>query len=112
VSTYYDSLLAKVSVWAETRDLALARMKRALAEFELSGPITNLEFHSALLQHPSFVQGKYHTGFVDGHRDLLPTHTAAPAEVAAFAVATELEQPPARVPENVPVSRWAASFRP
>jgi acetyl-CoA carboxylase, biotin carboxylase subunit len=67
VSPYYDSLLAKVIVWAPDRGQALARMDRALAEFDLSGPAltTTIDFHRRILRHPTFRAGLHSTAFVD-----------------------------------------------
>src|SRR5262249_45762246 len=49
VPRFYDSLLAKVAVWDVDREAATARMRRALAEFELTGLSTLIPFHQALL---------------------------------------------------------------
>nr|ASV46789.1 pyruvate carboxylase subunit A [uncultured bacterium] len=67
VSPYYDSLLAKVVVWAPDREQALARMRRALAEFEISGPAlsTTVDLHRAILAHPQFRAGLHSTAFID-----------------------------------------------
>ena len=56
VSPYYDSLLAKVIVWAPTRDEALARADRALAEFAVEGRgmATTIPLLRRLLAHPAF----------------------------------------------------------
>jgi acetyl-CoA carboxylase, biotin carboxylase subunit len=67
VSPYYDSLLAKVVVWAPDREQALARMRRALAEFEISGPAlsTTVDLQRAILAHPQFRAGLHSTAFID-----------------------------------------------
>jgi hypothetical protein len=57
VSVHYDSMLAKLLVRAETRDLALERMDWALSRFVILGLPTNLEFLRALLRHPAFRAG-------------------------------------------------------
>ena len=49
VPSFYDSLLAKVSVWDTNRERATARMLRALGEFELEGPASLVPFHRAFL---------------------------------------------------------------
>ena len=64
VPIHYDPMLAKLIVWAETRDLAIARAKRALREFTLHGPIHNLPFHLWVLDQPAFVDGSYTTDFL------------------------------------------------
>ena len=65
VPPYYDSLLAKVIVHADTRDEALAKMDRALAEFECRGVTTTIDFHRALLAHPVFRSGEHRLDFVE-----------------------------------------------
>jgi acetyl-CoA carboxylase biotin carboxylase subunit len=67
ISPYYDSLLAKVIVWAPDRDQALARMERALTEFQISGRgvVTTVDFHRSILRHPAFRAGTHATDLVD-----------------------------------------------
>ncbi|GAB3977441.1 hypothetical protein GCM10027615_49370 [Plantactinospora veratri] len=67
VGPYYDSLLAKVVVWAPDRDLALGRMERALYEFDVDGPgvRTTIPFLRRVLDDPGFRKGRYSTGLVD-----------------------------------------------
>jgi acetyl-CoA carboxylase biotin carboxylase subunit len=65
VPPFYDSLLAKLIVRAETRPAALARMRRALAEFVVEGCKTNLDFFRRLLANAEFVSGKMDTHLVE-----------------------------------------------
>ena len=71
ISSYYDPLISKLCVWAPTRERAVARMRRALAEYVVTGIRTNLAFHEKLFQHPEFVAGRYDTGFIERYRDAL-----------------------------------------
>ncbi len=72
LSSYYDPLISKLSVWAPTRAQAVSRMKRALSEYVVTGIRTNLAFHQRLVGHPEFVAGRYDTGFIERHAaDLL-----------------------------------------
>jgi acetyl-CoA carboxylase biotin carboxylase subunit len=72
ISSHYDPLISKLSVWAPTRTLAVARMKRALSEYVVTGIRTNLAFHQRLFAHPEFVVGRYDTGFIERYaRELL-----------------------------------------
>jgi acetyl-CoA carboxylase biotin carboxylase subunit len=68
VSPYYDSLLAKLVVWAPDREQALARMDRALAELRVEGPgvATTAGFHRMILRHPDFQAGTHNINLV-GH---------------------------------------------
>lgn len=65
VPPYYDSLLAKLIVWGETRDVALARSRRALAEFEVGGLKTNIPFHRAIIDNDAFLDAKVSTNLLD-----------------------------------------------
>jgi acetyl-CoA carboxylase, biotin carboxylase subunit len=64
VPPHYDSLLAKLIVWDETRDAAIARMQRALDEFIIEGVTTTIPFHQRLLKHPGFMSGDTYTRFL------------------------------------------------
>ncbi|PZG14307.1 pyruvate carboxylase subunit A [Micromonospora craterilacus] len=67
VGPHYDSLLAKVAVWAPDRELALNRLERALGEFEISGAgvRTTIPFVRRVLDDADFRKGRYSTGLVD-----------------------------------------------
>lgn len=69
VSPYYDSLVAKLIVWAPDRPAAMDRMLRAVGEFQISGPgmKTTLGFHRRILNHPAFRSGEFSTDFVERH---------------------------------------------
>ena len=64
VPPYYDSMIAKLIVTAATREIAIARMKRALAEFMIRGIKTTIPFQQEILNHPDFVSGNYDIGWV------------------------------------------------
>lgn len=64
VTRFYDSLLAKVIVTAETRGEAIARLRGALLDFHILGVKTNIPFLLAVLEHPRFVAGEVDTGWV------------------------------------------------
>ncbi|HLQ11229.1 MAG TPA: acetyl-CoA carboxylase biotin carboxylase subunit [Ktedonobacteraceae bacterium] len=64
VPPHYDSLLAKLIVWADTREAAIARMQRALAEFVIEGVTTTIPFHQRLLKHEGFIRGDTYTRFL------------------------------------------------
>ena len=88
ISSFYDPLVSKLSVWAPDRPRAIARMRRALAEYVVTGIRTNLAFHEKLFVHPEFVAGRYDTGFIPRHRDALMGYaTAAAADEKEFAAA-------------------------
>jgi acetyl-CoA carboxylase, biotin carboxylase subunit len=65
VPTEYDPLLAKLVVWGTDRDEALARMRRALSEYQVFGIRTNIPFFRQILEHPDFIAGRCDTGFIE-----------------------------------------------
>ncbi|HHY48698.1 MAG TPA: pyruvate carboxylase, partial [Alphaproteobacteria bacterium] len=65
ITRYYDPLLEKVTCWAPTPDEAIARMHRALREFRIRGVATNLAFLENIITHPSFIENRYTTRFID-----------------------------------------------
>ncbi|MDA7426530.1 pyruvate carboxylase [Thalassococcus lentus] len=70
ITRYYDSLLVKVTAWAQTPDKAIKRMDRALREFRIRGVTTNIEFVINLLKHETFLNNQYSTKFIDTTPDL------------------------------------------
>jgi acetyl-CoA carboxylase, biotin carboxylase subunit len=88
ISSFYDPLISKLSVWAPTRERAVARMRRALSEYVVTGIRTNLAFHEKLFAHPEFAAGRYDTGFIERYKDdLLQYPQVKPERRAAVAVA-------------------------
>jgi acetyl-CoA carboxylase biotin carboxylase subunit len=65
VPAYYDSLLAKIIVHAETRDLALARLRRALDEFKIEGIVTTASLHKRLARLDDVQAARFDTGFLE-----------------------------------------------
>ncbi|MGA0898791.1 MAG: acetyl-CoA carboxylase biotin carboxylase subunit [Luteolibacter sp.] len=64
VPPHYDSMIAKLIVTAATREIAIARMKRALKEFTIRGIKTTIPFQLEIINHPDFVNGTYDIGWV------------------------------------------------
>ena len=86
----YDPLLSKLAVWAATRKEAIARMLRALGEYDVGGIKTNIGFFRKILDDPAFRSGDLHTQFVDEFlaRDGVPgDERQDPLEVAALVAA-------------------------
>ncbi|MCC7385333.1 MAG: acetyl-CoA carboxylase biotin carboxylase subunit [Deltaproteobacteria bacterium] len=67
VTPHYDPMISKLSVWAQSRDIAVARMDRALSEYVVNGVTTNITFLRRVMQHAAFKEGKLDTGFIDRH---------------------------------------------
>jgi len=96
IPVFYDSLLAKLAVWAETREEAICRLGRALAEYSIEGVRTTLEFFQDIVVDPDFRSGHLDTGFIDRFLDAR-TRTVAPdsttstlSDLAAVAAAIHL----------------------
>jgi len=64
VPPYYDSMIAKLIVTGATREIAIARMSRALGEFMIRGIKTTIPFQQEILRHPDFINGTYDIGWV------------------------------------------------
>jgi acetyl-CoA carboxylase biotin carboxylase subunit len=64
---YYDSLLAKIITWGRDRTEAVARMRRAIAETQIQGVKTNLDYLALVLSDPRFAAGDIDVGFVERH---------------------------------------------
>ena len=99
VSMFYDPMIAKLITWAPTREAAIDAQVAALDAFEIEGPGTNLDFLSALMQHPRFRSGEITTGFIaEEYPDGFQGAPASPqlirtlAGVAAFAATAEADR--------------------
>ena len=71
IPPFYDSMIAKLVVWGRDRDEAIARMKRALYEYVLTGGANNIAFHQAVMQNPRFVRGELDTHFIETETGLM-----------------------------------------
>ncbi len=65
VPPYYDSMIAKLIVRAQTRSECITKMSRALDEFIVEGIKTTIPFHKQLMKDESFRKGDFHTGFIN-----------------------------------------------
>ncbi len=70
IPPFYDSMIAKLIVWAEDRPRAIARTKRALWEFQIGGVRNNIAFHTVVMNHPQWIKGEYNTSFIPKYRIL------------------------------------------
>ncbi|MBY0581780.1 MAG: acetyl/propionyl/methylcrotonyl-CoA carboxylase subunit alpha, partial [Sphingomonas sp.] len=99
VSIFYDPMIAKLITWAPTRQRAIEAQIGALDAFEIDGPGHNIDFLSALMQHPRFQSGKITTGFIaeeypDGFHGAPadPDLIRSLAAIAAFAATAEADR--------------------
>jgi acetyl-CoA/propionyl-CoA carboxylase biotin carboxyl carrier protein len=111
IGIHYDPLLAKIIAHAETRELAVCRLRAALRAFPVLGIRTNIPFLLRLIDLPTFAEGRLDTGLVERH---LPALTGCvppgPAVFAAAAAAPEgvMIRPQE---EAVPADPWSSPNR-
>jgi acetyl-CoA carboxylase biotin carboxylase subunit len=65
ISPYYDSLIAKIICWDETRETAIIRTLRALSDLDVDGVPTTRDFAAEILRTPEFVSGEYSTSLLE-----------------------------------------------
>ena len=80
ISPYYDSLLVKVSAYANRFDDARRKAIRALEETQIKGVKTNTAFLLNVLNHPTFIEGKCDTGFIEANPELIDIRPAIDRE--------------------------------
>jgi acetyl-CoA carboxylase biotin carboxylase subunit len=82
VPLFYDPLLSKLIVWGRDRTQAIARMRRALVEYEIMGVRTTLPFDRWLMEHPRFISGDLSTDFVAEEWETRKKHATDHGHVA------------------------------
>jgi acetyl-CoA carboxylase biotin carboxylase subunit len=115
VPIYYDSLVSKLIAWGETREQAIARMRRALSEYEVAGIRTTLPFFRWLLDDEHFLRGDVDTTFLDrtlSSRNGQPfaSPAASAEDAAAIAAALHLSVSGRPSPTRA-VSAWTRGAR-
>ncbi|MFA9389274.1 MAG: acetyl-CoA carboxylase biotin carboxylase subunit [Prolixibacteraceae bacterium] len=73
IPIYYDPMISKLIVWAQTREEAIQRMKRALFEYKITGVKTSIPFLKRIMETPDFAGGKYNTHFIPNNEEFLMT---------------------------------------
>jgi len=73
IPLYYDPLISKLICWGKTRDEAIARMKRALYEYKITGVKTSIRLLARIMDTPAFKDGTYNTHFIEQNSDFLFT---------------------------------------
>jgi acetyl-CoA carboxylase biotin carboxylase subunit len=71
IPIYYDPMVSKLICWSRTREGAIARMKRALYEYKITGVKTNIRFLEMIMDCPAFREGKYNTQFIEKNQEWL-----------------------------------------
>ena len=95
IPSFYDSMIAKLVVWGETRDAAVARLRRALREYRVAGVRTTIPFFQWLVDQPVFLDAGFDTTFLDRElktRQGRPFVTASPEAERDAVVAAALAE--------------------
>lgn len=71
IPLHYDPMITKLISWAPTRAEAIARMRRALGEYQITGVKTSIGFLKRIMENEDFKAGTYDTGFIEKHMDAL-----------------------------------------
>jgi len=103
VTAAFDPMLAKVIVTGVDRDDAIANSDRALAEYVLLGCQTNTAFLRRLINHPAFIAGDVHTGFLDANPDIAAEPALTESTLHKLLAAAAISTRPMRdVADTVP----------
>jgi len=69
IPIYYDPMISKLIVWGKTRDEAIARMRRALYEYKITGVKTSIKILERVMNNQNFIEGNYDTHFIEKNQD-------------------------------------------
>jgi acetyl-CoA carboxylase biotin carboxylase subunit len=105
VSIYYDPMISKLAAWGRTRDEAIARLRRALAEYTVGGIKTTLPFFREITRDAEFIAGQLDTGFIERFN----ARRAAALKAASDTATDETESDPTRRDIAIIVAALAAS---
>ncbi len=90
IPPYYDSMCAKLIVWAMDWEELLERSRRALNDMAIYGVRTTIPYYQQILQHPDFRAANFNTSFVESHPELLEYSTKTRPESIASAIAVAI----------------------
>jgi acetyl-CoA carboxylase biotin carboxylase subunit len=108
IPVHYDPMISKLVVWGENRAQAVARMRRALDEYQVRGIETNLAFHRRCFRQQQFIEGDYDTGFIGRNaQELHPRADDAELAAAIIAAALDSGAAPAARPQTNGVTHAA-----
>ncbi len=110
ITPFYDPMVAKLIVWDENRDAALARMRQALADYRVAGVTTNIDFLARLVACPAFAGADLDTGLIERQKDFLfPEPQPVPRDALLVAAVGELlwEQHSARQAAQTSGDPWS-----
>ena len=92
VSSHYDPMIAKLIVRGETREDAVRKLAVALEEYEVAGPVTNIDFLKRCCESKDFAEGRVETGYIPKHHDeLFPKREPTPEILVQAALSSFLQ---------------------
>ncbi|GAA1538374.1 pyruvate carboxylase [Nocardioides humi] len=112
ISPHFDSMLAKLTCRGRTFADAVARSRRAVAEFRIRGVATNVPFLQALLDDPDFAAGRVTTSFIETHPELLTARASGDrgTRLLTYLADVTVNQPHGAVPVSIaPVAKLPAA---
>jgi acetyl/propionyl-CoA carboxylase alpha subunit len=107
IPIHYDNMVAKLIVWADTRDNAIDKMKRAITEYRISGVANTLQFGHWVMENEHFINGNFDTKFIDNYfkPEYLQSKEDQTLEealglIASFVFSNKYQSPPGKNPEH------------
>ncbi len=118
IPIYYDPLISKLIVWGKTREEAIARMRRSLFAYKITGVKTSIKFLERIMTTPDFINGNYNTHFIDKNKSYLKAGDKCKGDckviaiIAAFIDYTNrISEVQTSTPESKGASNWKRSGR-
>lgn len=93
ISSAFDPMIAKLITYGTDRAAACQRMRQALEEMVILGPITNVDFLHRVISHPAFLEGRIHTGFLELYKSELAVNPPTPEEEKLLLAVAALAHP-------------------
>jgi pyruvate carboxylase subunit A len=90
IPPYYDSMCAKLTVWALDWPSVVERGRRALSDMVVYGVKTTIPYYQEIMKHPDFRSGRFNTSFVESHPELVNYATEFPPELMAAAISAAI----------------------
>lgn len=90
IPPYYDSMCAKLTVWALDWDSVVERGRRALGDMVVYGVKTTIPYYQQIMKHPDFKAANFNTSFVESHPELINYATKFPPELFAVAISAAI----------------------
>jgi len=90
IPPYYDSMCAKLTVWALDWPSVVERGRRALSDMVVYGVKTTIPYYQEIMKHPEFRAGRFNTSFVESHPELINYATQFPPELMAAAISAAI----------------------